>query len=127
MVLLSLVIAPLLVTSVAGLLGDLPWPIVGGGGAALAVGALVLHRWRFAGRRARDSALVPGLGLRCRVRRATRLALSEGDLRLTVVLDTCDPLWALEVVELNAETCDADLDRGALEAHASELRSAGLR
>lgn len=124
---LTVALVPTVVASFAALLERLSWPVVAAGSVALAGGALAVHLARFARRRARAGSLVGGLGVRARVRRATWLALSETSCRWSIVLDACDPVWAREVAELNADACDADLDLAALEAHAAELRSLGLR
>jgi hypothetical protein len=126
-VLLTAVVVPTLVGSIPALLGRLPWALLGGGGVALAVAAVAVHGWRFGRRRARATSLVAGVGVRGRLRRASWFTLSETDVRWRVVLDTCDPTWARDVAALNADTCDAELDLDAAEAHAAELRSAGLR
>lgn len=95
--------------------------------AALGVAALLLHRLRFHGRRARETALVGGLGVRARLVHASRFALGAQGLRWSLIVDVCDPTWALALIARNADACDVSADEVALQAHAAELRAAELR
>lgn len=95
--------------------------------AATGVAALFLHLFRFHGRRARETALAGGVGVRARLANTSWFAVSDSRLRWCLTVDACDPTWALALIAKNAEGCDVRADTAGLEAHAAELRAAELR